>query len=106
MTGRVPSRGSDQFNLRFPEGMRERLKRAAADNGRSMNAEIVARLEHSFHAQPPTLTLGMQTLPSGARPENISVATFVQVFNETMRRVIEDAKQAARAERKSTRADE
>lgn len=41
----VPSRGSDQFVVRFPEGMRDNIKNAAEINGRSMNAEIVARLE-------------------------------------------------------------
>ncbi len=40
-----PGRGSDQFPLRLPDGMRDRLKAAADDNSRSMNAEIVARLE-------------------------------------------------------------
>jgi len=30
--------------VRLPEGMRAYLKKAAGDNGRSMNAEIVARL--------------------------------------------------------------
>lgn len=48
MTGRIPSRGSDQFNLRLPDGMRERIAEAAASNGRSMNAEIVSRLEATF----------------------------------------------------------
>jgi hypothetical protein len=31
--------------VRFPAGMRDRLKTAAADNNRSMNAEIVSRLD-------------------------------------------------------------
>jgi hypothetical protein len=34
--------------LRFPEGMRQRIKEAAESNGRTMNAEIVARLQESF----------------------------------------------------------
>lgn len=38
----------DKFMLRLPDGMRERLKRAAAANNRSMNAEILHRLEQSF----------------------------------------------------------
>lgn len=38
----------DKYVLRLPDGMRDRLKVAAADNGRSMNAEIVARLEASL----------------------------------------------------------
>lgn len=38
----------DQYMLRFPDGMRERLKAEAARNGRSLNAEIIHRLEGSF----------------------------------------------------------
>ncbi len=43
-------RGSDQVKLRLPDGMRDKLKEAAKVNGRSLNAEIIARLE-SFKAQ-------------------------------------------------------
>lgn len=49
--GRIASRGSDQFPVRFPEGMRDRIKAEAEANGRSMNSEIVARLE------APSMTL-------------------------------------------------
>lgn len=45
MVSRIPSRGSDQFNLRFPDGMRERIRASAEENGRSMNAEIIYRLQ-------------------------------------------------------------
>lgn len=41
-------RDSDKFQLRLPDGMRDRIKIAAEVNGRSMNAEIVNRLELSF----------------------------------------------------------
>lgn len=37
--------GRDQFPLRFPDGMRDRIKAAAAVTNRTMNAEIVHRLE-------------------------------------------------------------
>lgn len=40
-----PSEKLDQYMLRFPDGMRERLKEAAAEHKRSLNAEIIARLE-------------------------------------------------------------
>ncbi|MES2844861.1 MAG: Arc family DNA-binding protein [Pseudomonadota bacterium] len=50
-----PGRGSDQFALRLPDGMRERIKRAADVNGRSMNAEIVATLEVKYPS-PLTFT--------------------------------------------------
>jgi hypothetical protein len=33
---------------RIPESLRRRLEREAARNDRSMNAEIIHRLEHSF----------------------------------------------------------
>jgi hypothetical protein len=38
-------RDSDQFALRMPAGMREYFKKAAAVNGRSMNAELIAALQ-------------------------------------------------------------
>ncbi|MCS4091859.1 Arc family DNA-binding protein [Rhizobium sp. BK176] len=43
-------RGSDQFPLRLPDGMRDRIKESAEAAGRSMNAEIVLRLESSFRS--------------------------------------------------------
>ena len=45
MTNDTVGRGSDQVKLRLPDGMRDELKEAAKVNGRSMNAEIIARLE-------------------------------------------------------------
>jgi len=41
-------RGSDQFILRLPDGMRQRIAEFAEAFGRSMNAEIILRLERSF----------------------------------------------------------
>lgn len=43
-----PSRTAEQFVVRFPDGMRDRIAEAAKSSNRSMNAEIVARLEQSF----------------------------------------------------------
>lgn len=48
MAGRIASRGSDQFMVRFPEGMRDKIKALADENIRSMNAEIISRLETSI----------------------------------------------------------
>lgn len=47
-----PSGQQDQFNLRMPHGMRDRIKAAADMNNRSMNAEIVAALEEKYPAAP------------------------------------------------------
>jgi len=37
-----------QLNLRFSEELRRRLEREAARSGRSMNAEIIHRVEETF----------------------------------------------------------
>ncbi|MDJ1632502.1 Arc family DNA-binding protein [Rhizobium rhizogenes] len=39
---------TDQYQLRLPPGLRERIKAAADRNSRSMNAEIVRALEIAF----------------------------------------------------------
>ena len=43
-----PSDEQDRFLVRMPQGMRQRIAETAKANGRSMNAEIVARLEATF----------------------------------------------------------
>lgn len=43
-----------QFNLRIPSELKERVKRAAEQSGRSINAEAQYRLEKSF--KTPTET--------------------------------------------------
>lgn len=45
---KYPSQEADRFQVRMPEGLRDKLREAAAANGRSMNAEIVKRLEDTF----------------------------------------------------------
>lgn len=47
---RYPSQTLDQYMLRLPDGMRDRIKAAAEVNNRSMNAEIVATLEKAYPA--------------------------------------------------------
>lgn len=46
--GDFPSTKQDQFNLRFPEGMRAEIQRLAAEDGRSMNAQIVEMLNFAI----------------------------------------------------------
>ncbi|WP_428927868.1 Arc family DNA-binding protein [Marinibacterium sp. SX1] len=47
----------DQFMLRLPDGMRDRIRTAAETNNRSMNAEIVATLEEQYPDQSEDLKL-------------------------------------------------
>lgn len=43
-----PIQPQDKYVLRMPDGLRDRIKRVAEENGRSMNAEMIARLEESL----------------------------------------------------------
>jgi len=42
------SRTADKFVVRLPDGMRERIADVARQHHRSMNSEIIARLEQSM----------------------------------------------------------
>jgi hypothetical protein len=53
-----PSRTAEQFVVRFPEGMRDRIAEAAKKNNRSMNAEIVARLSQSLSSVSVSVSEG------------------------------------------------
>lgn len=60
---KLVGRGADQYTVRFPEGLRDKLKEAAAANGRSMNSEIIERLSLS--------------LESDYRNKNTSTSNFI-----------------------------
>ncbi len=47
-TPKPPSEIQDKFIVRLPDGMRDRIKEAAEQNNRSMNAEVVAALDEKF----------------------------------------------------------
>ncbi|MBY3268641.1 Arc family DNA-binding protein [Rhizobium laguerreae] len=88
--GRIPSRGSDQFVLRFPEGLRDRIREIADRNGRSMNAEIIMRLEDSLAKS------GFDDLDRGSEsqagfielPAGISEEQFAAALNEANRQAL------------------
>lgn len=44
-----PSQAADKFIVRLPDGMRQRIAEVAKRSRRSMNSEIVCRLEHSLN---------------------------------------------------------
>jgi len=45
------------YPLRVPPELRKRLEEAARDGGRSLNAEIVARLEQSFEPRESAIVI-------------------------------------------------
>jgi len=58
------SRTADKFVVRLPEGMRDRIAEVAKQHHRSMNSEIIARLEHSL--------LDLPTLPDFPSRQTLS----------------------------------
>ena len=50
MSSEESRRMTERFMLRLPDGMRDQIRAAADTNNRSMNAEIVARLQETFEA--------------------------------------------------------
>lgn len=90
--GDFPSAKQDQFVLRFPDGMREKIKRAAAENGRSMNAEIIHRLQ-------TTLEMDAYVPKENANPDVVHdkeeliaiVRAEVERMNSVLNTLIQDA---------------
>ena len=79
------SRTADKFVVRLPEGMRDRIAEVAKQHHRSMNSEIIARLEHSL-LDLPTLpdfpsrqTLNDQRVEELNQPERELLLRFRQI---------------------------
>ncbi|MEE4359977.1 MAG: Arc family DNA-binding protein [Pseudomonadales bacterium] len=49
------SKTAEKFVVRLPNGMRRRIAEVARYHRRSMNSEIVARLEQTLASNPPSL---------------------------------------------------
>ncbi|MFC4927861.1 Arc family DNA-binding protein [Delftia deserti] len=62
-----PSDKADKVLVRMPDGMRDRIKVAAKASNRTMNAEIVARLEESFAVRNEAF---MQEMAAAMRRES------------------------------------
>lgn len=55
-TKSFPSGRQDQYIVRFPQGLRDRIKEEAEKNCRSMNGEIVYHLQRAMFDQLETKT--------------------------------------------------
>lgn len=76
-----PSRKQDQFIVRLPDGMRDRIKAAAEASNRSMNAEIVATLEEKY--------------PAPADPQSDLFEFFLEAYEAKLNRALGAGDQAA-----------
>jgi len=87
-----PSDQADKFMLRLPNGMRDRIKDAAEQNGRSMNSEIVMRLESSLNN---LLDVGSFDLKFDVlNPERYegNLIQLIETYHKLVRRALEEAK--------------
>lgn len=71
----------DKFMLRFPDGMRDRLKAEAAKNNRSMNAEIISRLEETLRIDSDAPVKSAQT---GGDPTETSIDAAYRLVDELL----------------------
>lgn len=84
----APKQTDPQFKLRMPQEVKDGLDRAVARSARSLNAEIVARLEQSLLLNlppiPPELVERMQAAPADllARAEHNIGLNMLEVLNE------------------------
>lgn len=58
------SRTADKFVVRLPEGMRDRIAHVAREQHRSMNSEIIARLQNSLQQDNQAVRLASVRLDS------------------------------------------
>lgn len=63
---KAATRESDKFNLRLPDGMRERVLQAAKKKGRSMNAELLSYVEAGLSGvETASLVKSIKNIESG-----------------------------------------
>ncbi|WP_299793836.1 Arc family DNA-binding protein [Ramlibacter sp.] len=74
------SNDSEKFIVRLPDGMRTRIAEAAAANHRTMNAEVVSRLQQSF--ERPSGLISDLSLDSDRR---LSLKTLAREIAKALR---------------------
>lgn len=80
-----PSDVADKVLVRMPDGMRDKLKAAAKASKRTMNAEIVARLEESLEG--PHLGFGPGSVGERLQQAKRELDEAVVVKQETIQEI-------------------
>jgi hypothetical protein len=87
-----------QLKVRLSEALRRQMEDAAARNGRSMNAEIVARLQSSVQKHQDAVTelakMVLDSVPDDVRER------MIQLIGQTAREMV-DARLQRKDERKA-----
>lgn len=85
-------RGADQYMLRFPPGLRDRIKAYAEQRGTSINSEIIRILEREFPEQWPIderltrLAEAMSALAAGKSDPRLD--QFITDLEETVEGIV------------------
>ena len=69
------ARTDPQMNLRIPMALKENIEKAAFDNGRTITAEAVYRLEKSFTAPDPSKFV---------KEEDLTMAMRIKLLTEKL----------------------
>lgn len=82
------SRTADKFVVRLPEGMRERISEVSKVHHRSMNSEIIARLETSLveESEAATILVDAGSLTPG---EKQLIKAFRNMHGQRQKAVLE-----------------
>lgn len=91
-------RSSDKFMLRLPDGMRDTISELAKDSGRSMNAELVHRIQRTIDEDAALAANGGEqifkstSMPHPLSPDTVLVPQVIynsQLLNDELREVRE-----------------
>ncbi|MFT5766631.1 MAG: hypothetical protein ACI9DH_000448 [Halioglobus sp.] len=85
------SREDPQFKLRMPSELRAQAEQAAKSSGRSLNAELVARIQSSLITESSA-----ETLIPAARARELALMARAGIPDEIRKRVIEAVGRAIR----------
>lgn len=77
------SREDPQLKIRLPLELKEKITQSAADHGRSINSEVVARLEKSFE-QPPSAELSPTQLEQITKAAGASYMAVIAKHLESL----------------------
>lgn len=92
------AKNAEKFVVRLPRGMRRRIAEAARGYRRSMNSEIVARLEQTLSGTPPAPIPGVNEplplLPREDRPSQVEQREMEIRLLKAFRQLSHDRQQA------------
>ncbi len=93
-TKRYPSELAPKFVLRFPQGMREEIRDIAANNHRSMTAEIIARLEKTLLSERAVSNKGAGVGEAAVEPYLNELSNYEQELVAVFRQLPENKRNA------------